>query len=37
MLSVAAMEGGSMRKGQHGAEVGLMIGSTSNSQLFLLS
>ena len=34
MLSVAAMAGGSVRMGQHGAEAWWTIGSTSNSQLF---
>ena len=37
MLSVAAMKGGSVRKGQHGVEAWWTIGSMSNSQLLLLS
>ena len=37
MLSVVAMEGGSVRKGQHGAEAWRTIESTSNSQLLRLS
>ena len=37
MLSVAAVEGGRMRKGQHRAEAWWTIGSTPNSQLWLLS
>ena len=36
MLSVVAVEGGSVCKGQHGAEAWLTIESTSNSQLLLL-
>ena len=36
MLSVAAVEGGPVRKGQHLAEAWWRMGSTLNSQLLVL-